>query len=463
VCAVADPSSSTPTLSVIDVATGTPVVDATRTVPTAVDIAWSRDGTHVLATAGGSHASYLAADLSGDGAYSGVEHWYPNAVAAGPGGDVAAGLLGPYGDDIRIYHADGTRLYRFDFARASASSWLANHGLAYAADGTLFAVTNDGSFTAFRLRVIRNPPVAPTSIGLTPPWTKTVGKALSIQGQVATYLELPENTPITVQKQGLYGTVDLPTVYTRAGGAFTITDTPTKREQVTYTATFAGDAHHTASTKSVSFQVKGIVPPMTISTSSSVYDYGQVFPVTVHLGRPPGALVNVYAQPYGGAKVLIRQAPTDSNGNVLMTYSVTKRTTLTASFAGDETYEPAGATRNLTARARLISSLSGYYGTSGSYRLFKTYVDPVFRLTVQPSNPGALLAFTVETYYPPTRSWVRKAGTNWGPTLDAYSKASYKYVSAEPANVRFRIRASFQHTTLNYDTTGPWVYGMFTA
>lgn len=460
--AVADYGQSSATLSVIDVASGAPQLKASRPVQPTTDMTWTRDGTHVLtaSTYNSYHASFLASDLSADGAYSGADHDYPSSVAAGPDGLVAAGL-GWLGENLRVYESDGTLAYRFSFGRADQSSWLANRGLSYAADGTLFAVTHDDALT-YRLRVIRSSPLAPTSIGLTPPYTKTVGKPLSIQGQVATYLDLPANSPITVQKQGVYGTLDLPTVYTRAGGAFTITDTPTKREQVTYTATFAGDAHHLPSSKSASFLVKGIAPAMTLGTSQTVYDYGQVFAVTVHLDRPPGALVNVYAQPYGGTKTLIQHALTDSNRNVYVNYSVNRKTTLSATFAGDETYEPAGATRYVTSRARLVSVLSGYYGTSGSYRLYKTSVDPVVRLTVQPSNPGALVSFGVETYYPPTRTWVRKASSAWVPT-DGYSKASYKYVSSEPANVRFRIRAYFQHTTLNYDTTGPWVYGMFTT
>src|SRR3712207_7383562 len=59
----------------------------------------------------------------------------------------------------------------------------------------------------------------------------------------------------------------------------------------------------------------------------------------------------------------------DGAGLVTAVYTVTRRTVLSAAFAGDAAYGPAAASRTVSAAARISSSLSRHHRTSGGYRL----------------------------------------------------------------------------------------------
>ena len=53
--------------------------------------------------------------------------------------------------------------------------------------------------------------------------------------------------------------------------------------------------------------------------------------------------MSLYAQPYGGQKTLIKSGTVDSHGNLAATWRLTRNTTFTAAFTGDDDYGPATA------------------------------------------------------------------------------------------------------------------------
>ena len=66
--------------------------------------------------------------------------------------------------------------------------------------------------------------------------------------------------------------------------------------------------------------------------------------MTAHLGKTYNSrYVSIYAQPAGGAKKLVKTAKVNSQGNLAISYKVTRNTTFTAVFAGDAHYAPVTA------------------------------------------------------------------------------------------------------------------------
>jgi hypothetical protein len=171
--------------------------------------------------------------------------------------------------------------------------------------------------------------------------------------------------------------------------------------------------------------------------------------------------VDVWAKPYGATKTLVAHGTTDAHGDFRTSYVVTRYTELSATYGGSDTYEPATGWLQAFSYARMLSSYSGYYGTSGSYKLFRSTVDPKFLLTVLPNNAHATVDFTIQTYTASTQTWHTRVHATR--QLDAYSKSSLVFVSSYPAGTRFRINAHLPATNLNMATMGPWLYGMFTT
>src|SRR3712207_9176263 len=88
----------------------------------------------------------------------------------------------------------------------------------------------------------------------------------------------------------------------------------------------------------------------------------------------------------------------DGAGLVTAVYTVTRRTVLSAAFAGDAAYGPAAASRTVSAAARISSSLSRHHRTSGGYRLYRPKVDPRLTVAPAPNRAGACVSFVAQEY-----------------------------------------------------------------
>jgi hypothetical protein len=458
---IADLGVSPGLIQLADVSTGTAVLGVSRTdAEPARDLALSPDGARIITPDG--HV-YLTSDLSADGSYPNNDS-HPMGYAAGPNGLAAQSELGWSGKDIFVSRADRTVVRSYETGgccNQGQSGSVASAGLAFSGDGThLYAVTTDYLGNTVQLRVLHDPAVGLSAIVLTKPSTASINHAFSIAGKIGSLVAIPAGTVVTIQRDSTYGTVNLPSRVTGSGGTFTISDTVTKRGTYGYRATYVGDADHLGTTTRILMNVLGLATTVSITTSAGPYNYGAKPLVVAHLGATKVRVLSIYAQPYGGTKSRLKTGTVDSHGNVSVAYTMTRRTTFTATFAGDDTYEPRSYAKAFTSRAKVVSWIYGAYATSGAYKLVHASVDPSLLVAVSPNNAGACVSYLAQRYY--SGAW-HNAATLSCDYLDGTSHGGATYYTNVPAGTRFRMRATFSGSALNVATQGTWQYGKFTS
>lgn len=445
-----------------DVSTGTPALVARvlSGLTTVHDYEIDPSGSRVLvASTPGPYPALSTTDLSTLKTYAGGSPGQAIAVAAGPNGMVASGHYDSY-TDIVVYRNDGPIIRSYDLGR-DGKGLLAPESLAVNADGSrLFAVTRDAINKTLTLHVLHDPGKALSSVALAPPSAAAINQTFTLTGSLTSGIAVPAGAVITVKRDTSAGEVSLPSRVTASSGAFTIPDKVSSRGTYGYTATWAGDGTHVGSSKRVTVTVKGLVPSLAITTGSGPYAYGARPTIVAHLGTTKVRSLSIYAQPLGGSKVRIKTGTVDANGNLSVPYTITRRTTFTAAFAGDSTYEPRWVAKALTSHVQIVSTMLRYYGTSGSYKLFRTSVDPALALTIKPVYSPACIDFTVQKYS--NGAW-RYAASVACADLDQYGHAGAYWPSNDPAGTRFRMRGSYRGTSMNAQTYGAWQYGKFTT
>jgi hypothetical protein len=425
------------------------------------DFAATADGAGIVvaSTSPYNHPRYRVSDLSADGVY-GTSNAFPNAAAT-TAGFVAAGIDAPYDPDIKVYTDGGTLFRSYDFG--SQDDILQEGGLAFGADGTLYAVTGDYSGSARHLRVLRDATKDATSMALTKPSTAKINTAFSVTGSLTASNggAVPAGGVVHVSRSSTYGTATRPDVTTNGSGGFTITDTVAKRGTYTYTVTYAGDAAHASAQNTVAVRVLGLVPSLTIATNAASYHYRQAATVTAHLGGThTNRTVQLKVTPYGAAAVGLKTGTVNSSGYLTASYAVTRRTTFSAVFGGDDIWEPRTVTRTVTAYASVLGQQRGYYTTSGAYRVYHASVDPLIGVSVAPNHGGQCMTFLLQQYY--SGAW-HNALSNSCIRLDASSFTVAQLSGTHAVGAIGRIRATLPGDAYNLRTDGAWLYLRFTT
>lgn len=135
------------------------------------------------------------------------------------------------------------------------------------------------------------------------------------------------------------------TATTKAGGTFTVTDTPPGRGKYSYVANYAGAGLYASSTVSRSVTVTALKPALKLAASAGSVKPGRSVTVTATIGATHGnRTVLIYAQAKGGAKKLIKRATVNSRGQLSIGYVMRVNTTFSVAFLGDTWYGPATAT-----------------------------------------------------------------------------------------------------------------------
>ncbi|MBC3842910.1 hypothetical protein GXW82_30285 [Streptacidiphilus sp. 4-A2] len=407
---------------------------------------------------------YSLADLSLLGHYgeTGTE---VNGVAIAPQGTVAASVAGI--PEVSVYPSGGIGASNsFSFA---AGTVPADRGLAWGANGTeLFAVTQDiRNGTNPVLHIMLDPEQAPTTARLVAP-AAVRGTAFTIKGrlQAGGVPAIDPGAVVTVTRtdSATGRTVALPAAKVGFYGTFSVTDQVAVAGSYTYQAGFAGDPEHTPATASVTVDVARTATPLTLGSNAPTYAYGATATVTAHLGATTGdRTVSIYAQPSGGAKVLVRTGAVDARGDLSTGYRVTGATTLTAVFAGDAGYDaPATATAAVQGYAGVQQTLAGSYGSASYghvlYRLYHRTAKPVLTATVLPDKAGQCVVFQLQKYS--AGSW-RAVATTGCAKLNSASSAVLRLPGGYPVGGLYRVdteylRSAADHTEL--DTTGAWQY-----
>nr|WP_322888007.1 WD40 repeat domain-containing protein [Wenjunlia vitaminophila] len=434
------------------------------------DLALTPDGTRLVTAnrSGTQHRVWQTTDLSEQPAYATA--YYPNAVAIAEDGTVAAGSESWSEPDIQIFQPGATTpLRNYMFSSTSGSENLGTAGLAWEPDGTrLFAVSNNGG--THTLRVLSAPRKSVTKITVNAPSTATRAKPLTVSGTVSASLPLPAGTPLTVTRTDMESPTgkSLGTKTLNADGTFSFSDTPPSGGTVTYKVSYAGSATHTPTYASDSVLVSRTATTLTLNNNKKVYAWGSEVKFTAHLGATyKNRTVSIYADPEGlyAPKRLVRTAVVNSEGNISATITLTRDTTVSATFAGDSRTLGRTASSWVGTRVRVATSLSGSYKTAkiGSlyYQYFKTTATPVhktsmsayeyrrYRITIQVYANGAWHYNDVDNDYFPV-------GTP-GVQLVGFNEPGY----------RFRIRSSYIPGTsasgdsVNTITHSSWRYFTF--
>ncbi|MEV4639757.1 hypothetical protein AB0J80_20605 [Actinoplanes sp. NPDC049548] len=261
---------------------------------------------------------------------------------------------------------------------------------------------------------------------------------------------------LTVTRKDLAGTHTLPEVVSGAAGDFVVHDKPPVGGTNTYTVSWAGDDTTGAASVQAQVAVTRRTPKLTISTNASVFAYHGKATITARLGTTHDSrAVCIWATPRGGTKTKVKCG----TGTVTAAYAPTRRTTFSATFAGDQWYAPVSTTRTVTARARIDSVLDDYYGTSGKDKLYHASVDPFLIAMVSPSHAYGCINFEAQGYY--QRKWWSLPTARCVP-LNGDSMGGGKIFGTHVAGTRYRMRATFSGDTLNAAAAGSWHYLRFT-
>jgi hypothetical protein len=422
------------------------------------------DGSLLYLSAGSPYqiTALKGKDLTNAAAYT--ANPYPGSVAlTADGGSFAAGMDGYYGDnDLIVFKTDGTRVFTLaDQTTTSTGVW--SNGLEFADDGRLFAIfgsdpnTVNGESPAVQFRVYFDTTkflcdlvasLAHDVIGL--------GQTATITGAL-TFADAP--TPagalIHVVRSGPGGSVVLPNATTDASGQFTLQNTPAAIGTYQYTLTYDGDPTHRSATKTVVLTVQSrAVTSLATSVSRSWVTYPGAVRVTAHMGTTHDRSVSILAQPYGGYAVTIASGSVDSNGDLSVLYTPSRRTTFWSRFTGDDAYAPAtSGLVTVTVAPSVTGRLQRSYGSAGRYRLYHAGISPVFTGTLLPVHYRQCMYFSVQHY---SRAW-RSFSTSGCYHMHSNGIATITLPSSLPRG-RYRMLASFRGDSDHLASHSSWYY-----
>ena len=219
------------------------------------------DGKDVVVASGAPyyHQVFQVSNLSAVGQYPTT--FYPNSVSIASDGTVAAGTDGLSAEVFLFAPGGSTPLSTYTFGTPD-STQLANDGVAITPDASeLFAVSTDASGANPALNIVTDPVQGPSTLSATGPATVNKDQPITLTGTLGGAAPYAGGQTLHVTRVDPThpNGVALPDVTTAADGSFTFTNTPPRAKvdtgTVTYTLSYAGDAHLTAATASVSVTV----------------------------------------------------------------------------------------------------------------------------------------------------------------------------------------------------------------
>jgi hypothetical protein len=194
-----------------------------------------------------------------------------------------------------------------------------------------------------------------------------------------------------------------------------------------------------------------------LTASASTVTYGNAVTLRVHVAGPTSGSVSLYGQPYGGSKSLLKSAVLNTSGNVSFAVKPLAKTTYTAEFNEDANYAwSISSARTVSVRSRSTLALTGFYGTSGAYRLYRARGRAYMRGTVVPNHAGRSLKFIVQRYA--SGSW-RTIATGSYP-LES-NGSSYAYFTTT-LRASYRAHCVFGGDADHLGSTSTWKYLKFT-
>jgi hypothetical protein len=449
-----------------DTSSGTPVPEQSLGVQKAAQVQLSADGKDYL-------DSFLGLEeypLDGSGArvrkYADSDTY--SAIAVAPDGTVAA--------------SENAEVYTFPLedngnppSDHSVGGTVQPGGVVWSPDSAdLFSVVQEASGSGYGLHTETAPREYPTFVNLSAPSSATRNKSLTIGGRLGADLAVPVGTPLTVTRTDLTSPKGktLPEVKTTdSDGSFRVKDTPTTGGDVTYKVSYAGDATYSPSSKSVSVSVSRSTPSLTLSGNHAVHSYGAHVTFTAHLGSTYSSsarTLKIYANPYGSDKPnkLVKEGKVNSKGDLSVTLTLTRDTTVEATYAGDAHYKPETAKVTAYDKVKVSTKVTKDYKKarigSHTYYWFHKKTAPIVTSTMT-YYKGRKARYDLQEYYEGT----------WYELNHGYFKISSKgTVSVNlgapgEAGIKARVRASYENGSsgdnVNTTTHGSWEYLYFSS
>ncbi|MFG3358799.1 RHS repeat domain-containing protein [Streptomyces griseofuscus] len=433
----------------------------------AYQVTYAGDATHRAATASLTvHVARLSTTIP-----------FPDFASMSPGSVVFTGSLMselnfgslPQGTTVQVSRTDEdtqetTQLppvtvdpatTEFTVTDAPHSAGRFTYRLSYAGDATHQPTSSDAT--------VQISPYAP-AVTLNGPETALRDKALTFGGKLS---DAPygSSEKATVTRTDAAHTTKPVTWTAPVGtdGTITVKDTPTIGGAATYTVSYPGDASHQPAIASAIVQVSRTATALSVTTKASSYAYGASAAVTAHLGTTyDGRTVSLYAQPYGGAKTLVKTGTVDASGNLSATYKLTRNTTFTASFGGDDHYAPATATHTAYGQVKITESLGGSYtstkyGTT-AYRVYHHTAKPRVTAVVSPNKSGQCEKFQAQQYHGGTWHTLTTSGCY---SLDPKSTGTTRLTLTNAVNQKIRVRSEYVPSAkdnTNLTTWSGWLY-----
>jgi hypothetical protein len=248
-------------------------------------------------------------------------------------------------------------------------------------------------------------------------------------------------------------------------GGFNFVDSPPARGTYTYTATFDGDTQRSSATATSDvLTVSGVATTVGLHTSATKINYRHSVNLTAHLSaHGTNPTVSIFKTPAGGARMLVRSAPVDADGNLTVSVRPRKTTTFDAVYTGDEVFKPATSpTVKVAVRVAIAGALSRYYTTSRTYRLYHYSPScvtsgvrcPRYTVSVAPNHAGDKVSIMLA--YHTTSGWVvvgREAAR-----LNSRSRVRIilRYANRTIVGQRYRLEAHFAADAANAANTTGW-------
>ncbi|HET7531434.1 MAG TPA: hypothetical protein VFJ98_10785, partial [Mycobacteriales bacterium] len=458
--------ASNAAVGVYDVSSGTPSAVTPAATPdfggcaSLRSLALTTDGSSLLLACGvpSKVVSVSTTDLTDGPTFPSGQSDHA-AAAAAHDGFVAAGFDTADQHDVFVFSADGTKLAS---SYAFGSDALAVGGLQYGADGTLYAVSHDASYSHWSLHVLHDSTKYAVQIAATTTKPAHTGDPVTVSGTVGSTID-PFTTAPTVQlsRTDLAGRhADIASQQAGPDGSFTFTDSHqvggrTIGGPVTYTVSFAGDDAHRAASHSVRLTIPRQPTSISIHSNRSTFGYGGLARIRVHLGVNPtfnSKRVAVYLTPYQGRRVRIANRDVDADGNLAMSHRVYRRSTFMAVFAGDFLHEPARDSVTVRAHGRITERLRGFYGSTGGYRLYHPGSSPELDGRLWPHQSGVCLIFRAQ--YHSNGAW-HTASTS--PCVSTNSEGRAAALLNNALDLPYRLRAEWRGSTLSMATHGAWM------
>lgn len=300
------------------------------------------------------------------------------------------------------------------------------------------------------------------------PQAITLGQSTALEGKL--YLSQGASAldaTLQVDRTNPDGThTALPDITVDDLGAFSVPDTPPQRGAYTYTITYPGTATRSGTQAQAPLDVNGSATTLTLHASATTINYRSALMLTAALSaHGSNSVVSIYRHPAGGTRTLLTSQPVNSAGHISITVNPKQTTSYQAVYTGDGVYNPATSRGvKVAVRVAIRGRQSGYYATSGSYRLYHYLSScvnhgtgcPTYTAHVKPSHTGERIKFTLQLHA--SSRWVTVAhGTA---TLDSKSSASIflRYTKTTIIDKPFRERATFPSDTRNATNTTSWAY-----